>query len=150
MNMSDDVISKSLGIDFIGPVEDKKEIKPFIKEEKNLDTDFEYAKDNIKLLIANGTDAIEEILKVAKAGDSPRAYEVVSQLLKTVADMNKDLLDLHQKAKAVKKETVNVKNTTNNSIYVGSTSELQDLINKDRSRTKALDSQTFLDNTNGL
>lgn len=148
--MSDDIISKSLGIDFSAkPEEPTKEIE-VKREEKNLDKDFEYAKDNIKLLITNGTDAIEEILKVAKAGDSPRAYEVVSQLLKTVADMNKDLLDLHQKAKAVKKETVNVKNTTNNSIYVGSTSELQDLINKDRSRKKALDSQTFLDNNNGL
>lgn len=148
--MSDEIISKSLGIDFISkPEEQTKEIE-IKKEEKNLDKDFEYAKDNIKLLISNGTDAIEEILKVAKAGDSPRAYEVVSQLLKTVADMNKDLLDLHQKAKAVRKETVSVKNTTNNSIYVGSTSELQDLINKDRSRKKALDSQTFLDNNNGL
>jgi len=147
--MTDDIISDSLGIDFIGPAEIKA--KPIDdKAEKTLDKDFEYAKDNIKMLISNGSEAIEEILKVAKAGDSPRAYEVVSQLLKTVADMNKDLLDLHQKAKAVKKETVNVKNTTNNSIYVGSTSELQDLINKDRSRNKALGSQTFLDNTNGL
>ena len=145
----DDIISKSLGIDF-KTTENSiiKSEEP--KTEKNLDKDFEYAKDNIKLLIANGSEAIEEILKVAKAGDSPRAYEVVSQLLKTVADMNKDLLELHQRAKAVKKETVNVKNTTNNSIYVGSTSELQDLINKDRSRSKALDSQTYLDNTNGL
>lgn len=144
----DDIISKSLGIE---PIIAEPIVKPEeIKTQKNLDTDFEYAKDNIKLLIQNGTDAIEEILKVAKAGDSPRAYEVVSQLLKTVADMNKDLLELHQRAKAVKKETVNVKNTTNNSIYVGSTSELQDLINKDRSRSKALDSQKFLDNTNGL
>jgi hypothetical protein len=147
--MTDDIISDSLGIDFIGPAEIKA--KPIDdKAEKTLDKDFEYAKDNIKMLISNGSEAIEEILKVAKAGDSPRAYEVVSQLLKTVADMNKDLLDLHQKAKTVKKETVNVKNTTNNSIYVGSTSELQDLINKDRSRNKALGSQTFLDNTNGL
>jgi hypothetical protein len=148
--MSDEIISKSLGIDFISKPEEQIKETEIKKEEKNLDKDFEYAKDNIKLLISNGTDAIEEILKVAKAGDSPRAYEVVSQLLKTVADMNKDLLDLHQKAKAVRKETVNVKNTTNNSIYVGSTSELQDLINKDRSRKKALDSQTFLDNNNGL
>jgi len=144
----DDIISKSLGIEY------KSDIVPAVttstEKEKNLDKDFDYAKDNIKLLIQNGTDAIEEILKVAKAGDSPRAYEVVSQLLKTVADMNKDLLELHQRAKNVKKETVNVKNTTNNSIYVGSTSDLQDLINKDRSRSKALDSQTFLDNTNGL
>ena len=147
--MSNEIISKSLGIDFIGPIESSNST-PIQKTEKGLDTDFEYAKDNIKMLIANGSEAIEEILKVAKAGDSPRAYEVVSQLLKTVADMNKDLLSLHQQAKAVKKETVNVKNTTNNSIYVGSTSELQDLINKDRSRSKALESQTFLDNTNGL
>ena len=64
--------------------------------------------------------------------------------------MNKDLLDLHQKAKMVKKESVNVKNTTNNSIYVGSTSELQDLINTGRSRLKATESQKFLDNNNGL
>ena len=147
--MSDDIISKSLGIDYIAPIE-PPEVKTEEEVEKNLDKDFEYAKDNIKMLISNGSEAIEEILKVAKAGDSPRAYEVVSQLLKTVADMNKDLLELHQRAKAVKKETVNVKNTTNNSIYVGSTSELQDLINKDRSRTKALGSQTFLDNNNGL
>jgi hypothetical protein len=147
--MNDDIISKSLGIDYITPIEPPA-VKSDEKTEKNLDKDFEYAKDNIKMLISNGSEAIEEILKVAKAGDSPRAYEVVSQLLKTVADMNKDLLELHQRAKAVKKETVNVKNTTNNSIYVGSTSELQDLINKDRSRTKALESQTFLDNNNGL
>jgi len=143
-----DIISKSLGIEFSSDVPAVKPIEP--EKEKNLDKDFEYAKDNIKLLISNGTEAIEEILKVAKAGDQPRAYEVVSQLLKTVADMNKDLLELHQRAKNVKKETVNVKNTTNNSIYVGSTSDLQDLINKDRSRSKALDSQTFLDNNNGL
>jgi len=147
--MSDDLISKALGIPF-EPEIIKENIIPVPTTEKNLDKDFEYAKDNIKLLIANGSEAIEEILKVAKAGDSPRAYEVVSQLLKTVADMNKDLLELHQRAKTVKKETVSVKNTTNNSIYVGSTSELQDLINKDRSRSKALDSQKFLDNTNGL
>jgi len=147
--MSENIISEALGIPFD---KQEKNIVPVKEEtgEKNLDKDFEYAKDNIKLLISSGSEAIEEILKVAKAGDSPRAYEVVSQLLKTVADMNKDLLDLHQKAKAVKKETVNVKNTTNNSIYVGSTSDLQDLINTGRSRIKATESQKFLDNNNGV
>jgi hypothetical protein len=149
--MNSDIISQNLGINFNPTTPPESAVqKPETVSGVSLDKDFEYAKDNIKMLIANGSDAIEEILKVAKAGDSPRAYEVVSQLLKTVADMNKDLLDLHQKAKSVKKETVTVKNTTNNSIYVGSTSELQDLINKDRSRSKALDSQTYLDNTNGL
>lgn len=145
---SSDIISQNLGIDF-NPTE-----TPLAKKAEvagvSLDADFNYVRDNIKGLINNGTDAIDEILKVAKAGDSPRAYEVVSQLLKTVADMNKDLIDLYQKTKAAKKEDIKVNHTTNNSIYVGSTSELQDLINKDRSRLKALDSQKFLDNSHGV
>ena len=145
---SSDIISKNLGIEF------KADTDQIIKKPElsgiSLDADFNYVRGNIKGLINSGTDAIEEILKVAKAGDSPRAYEVVSQLLKTVADMNKDLIDLYQKTKLAKKEEVKVNHTTNNSIYVGSTSELQDLINTGRSRTKALDSQKFLDNNNGV
>lgn len=146
---SSDIISKNLGIDFI-PAPETKIIQKPESSGISLDADFNYVRDNIKGLINSGTDAIDEILKVAKAGDSPRAYEVVSQLLKTVADMNKDLIDLYQKTKAAKKEEIKVNHTTNNSIYVGSTSELQDLINKDRSRLKALDSQKFLDNNNGV
>ena len=62
--------------------------------------------------------------------------------------MNKDLIDLYQKTKIAKKEDVTVNNTTNNSIFVGSTSQLQDLINKDRSRNKSTSSQHFLENDN--
>ena len=146
-----DIISDSLGINFTGNID-----LPVIKEKQtptagvSLDADFNYVRDNIKTLINNGSDAVEEILKVAKAGDSPRAYEVLGQLLKTVSEMNKDLIDLYQKTKTAKKEDIKVNHTTNNSIYVGSTSELQDLINTDRSRRKALDSQNFLDNNNGI
>jgi hypothetical protein len=52
--------------------------------------------------------------------------------------MNKDLMDLHQQKKDAQKENITVKNNTTNAIYVGSTSDLQDLVNKDRSRKKAL------------
>jgi hypothetical protein len=143
---SSDIISQNLGIPF-----KSSEPAEIIKKQNNvngvsLDGDFNYVRDNIKGLIDNGSVAIDEILKVAKAGDSPRAYEVLGQLLKTVSEMNKDLIDLYQKTKQAKKEDIKVNHTTNNSIYVGSTSELQDLINKDRSRNKALDSQKFLDN----
>jgi hypothetical protein len=51
----------------------------------------------------------------------------------------------------VKKEETTINNTTNQSIFVGSTSELQDLINKDRSRIKSIKSQQFLENEeNGI
>jgi len=143
-----DIISKSLDLTFSGVTMETAIIPP---KTTNIDGDFDYARENIKQLISNGSDAIDEIIKIAKAGDNPRAFEVVSLLLKTVADMNKDLIDLYQKTKVVKKEETTINNTTNQSIFVGSTSQLQDLINKDRSRIKSIKSQQFLENDeNGI
>ena len=53
--------------------------------------------------------------------------------------MNKDLMGLHQQKKEIEKEKITVNNNTTNAIYVGSTSDLQDLVNESRSRRKALD-----------
>ena len=44
------------------------------------------------------------MMYLAKETESPRAYEVAGQLIKTIADTNKDLLDLSKKVKDVKKE----------------------------------------------
>jgi len=61
-------------------------------------------------------------------------------MIKTVADVNKDLMDIHKKVKDVRKQDTKLvqKNTTNNSFYVGSTSELQDLVNPERSQHKKI------------
>ena len=106
--------------------------------EEKLDKDYSTVRRNLYDLINQGNDAIQGILDVAKAGDSPRAYEVVSQLLKTVSEMNKDVLEVHDKAKKIKEDgrSLTQKNTTNNTIYVGSTNELQDIINPKRSAGK--------------
>ena len=53
--------------------------------------------------------------------------------------MNKDLMGLYQQKKEIEKEKITVNNNTTNAIYVGSTSDLQDLVNQSRSRRKALD-----------
>ena len=90
-------------------------------------------------LIKTGNNAIEGILNVASEGEHPRAYEVAAQLIKVVADTNKDLVDLHKKVKDIKSDDVKLtQNNTNNAIYVGSTSELQSLINTKRSSVKRL------------
>jgi len=133
-------IDKALDSDFITHLPIKKEANEILLTgaEEKLDKDYSTVRKNLYELIETGKDAVENILNVAKAGDSPRAYEVVSQLLKTVSEMNKDVLDVHDKAKKIKEDKYNLtqKNTTNNTIYVGSTSELQDLINPDRSSGK--------------
>lgn len=101
----------------------------------NFQKDYELVQQNLKQLIGNGNVALETALKVATESDSPRAFEVVAILLKTMADLNNNVLDVHKKAKDTTGTKVEVKQT-NNSVFVGSTKDLQNLINKERSTEK--------------
>ena len=101
----------------------------------NFQKDYELVQDNLKGLINNGNLALVSALKVATESDSPRAFEVVAILLKTMADLNNNVLDVHKKAKDTTGTKVEVKQT-NNSVFVGSTKDLQNLINKERSTEK--------------
>lgn len=101
----------------------------------NFQKDYELVQSNLKDLIGNGNLALEAALKVATESDSPRAFEVVAILLKTMADLNNNVLDVHKKAKDTTSSKVEVKQT-NNSIFLGSTKDLQNLLNKERSTDK--------------
>ena len=105
--------------------------------QKSSENDYEYARENLYEIITKSKVALEGIMKVATEGDSPRAYEVVTQMLKTMSEINKDLIDLEKIKNEANKTTI--KSTTNNSFFIGSTSDLQDLINPERSKKKALD-----------
>ena len=103
-----------------------------VPKQENLDKDFEVVRTNLYDIISKGQQAIEGILHVASEGDSPRAYEVVSQLIKSVSDANKDLLQLHKELKQIKQESNSGNQSagtiTNQSIFVGSTTDLQKLL----------------------
>jgi hypothetical protein len=107
-------------------------------------TDFEAVRSNLYSIIEKGNKAINGILHVASEGDSPRAYEVVSQLIKSVADANKDLLQLHKQLKEIKQDTPastqSAQNITNQSIFVGSTNELQKLLKGKMQEIKQIES----------
>jgi len=97
--------------------------------------DYVFVQSNLKDLIGSGNAALEAALKVATESDSPRAFEVVAIMLKTMADLNNNVLDVHKKAKDTTGSKVEVKQT-NNSVFVGSTKDLQNLLNKERSTEK--------------
>jgi hypothetical protein len=147
---TNDRISNSLGISFDGEPVVETPLARVIDVPKELmtvdnksDKDFSDVRNNLIDLIDTGKVAIEGILNVAENGDQPRAYEVVSQMLKTVSELNNDLLGIHQKAKDVQKDNNKyTQNTTNNSIFVGSSSELLDMLNEGRSRTKPVQNDT--------
>ena len=94
---------------------------------KDLDTDYEYTRDNLKVIIEKGSEALDGILELAKESEHPRAYEVVGQIIKNVADVNRQLIDLQKDIKGLKKTESGPKNVTN-ARFVGSTHELQKLL----------------------
>jgi len=97
---------------------------------QEIDSDYKYARENLYGVIEKGTEALDTLIELAKASEHPRAFEVVSQLTKTLVDANKDLLDIQKKVKDLKKteEKEAPKNVTN-ALFVGSTAELQKLVN---------------------
>ena len=94
-------------------------------KDNDIEKDYEYTRANLYSLIEKGQEAINGIMELAGEGASPRAYEVAGQLIKSVADTTDKLIDLQKKLKDVEEDTIK---TTNNAVFVGSTSELQKML----------------------
>lgn len=97
-------------------------------QEKDIRKDYDYTRANLYSLIEKGQEAINGILELAGEGGSPRAYEVAGQLIKSVGDTTDKLMDLQKKLKEVEEDAIKPTNVTNNSLFVGSTSELSKLL----------------------
>ena len=106
----------------------KENTKLVILHDKDPDSDFEIGRENLYKLLDKGNDAIDGILALAKEGEHPRAYEVAGQLIKTVADVSKDLLELQEKLKKIKDVPNTGPKSVTNALFVGSTTELQKLL----------------------
>ena len=91
-----------------------------------VEDDAEFARQNLRDLIEKGNDAADHIISVAKQSDHPRAFEVVAGMLKNLADMNKDLLEVQKRKQDLQpKVTNNTQNLTiDKAVFVGSTAEL--------------------------
>lgn len=103
-----------------------------IVSDSKLDNDFEYARGNLYQVIENGSNALTELLEVAQQSQHPRAFEVVATLVRTLSDANIALMDLSKKKQNIE-TTANGGNnpsTVNNTLFVGSTGDLQKLIKK--------------------
>lgn len=100
---------------------------PVVVSGSDADEDFSKAKNNIAKLIEKGEEAVDGILQLAKESEQPRAYEVASTLIKTMVEANKELLDVHKQKKELDKEEYSgpAKAVQNNTVFVGSTKELQ-------------------------
>jgi len=98
---------------------------------QKIESDYDTTRNNLLILLQQGQEALQKSLDVAMQSEHPRAFEVVGNLMKQLAEVNQQLMDLHQQkqkldepSKAEKAKQV----TNNNAIFVGSTAELNKLI----------------------
>ena len=103
-----------------------------VETQDQVQDDYEYARGNLYQLVDKGQEAVNGALDLAMSSDHPRAYEVAGQLIKHVGDVADKLMALKKDKKAVKEESAK-KVVTNNSLFVGSTADLQKML-KDASK----------------
>jgi hypothetical protein len=130
MNKTNKKLSELFDVDPIATnveIVSSTEVVP-VKSEDVVETDTEYARRNIRDLIDKGSVAVDNLLQVSKESEHPRAYEVVAGLMKTMADLNKDLLELQKRKKDLQPQLDNASNrgniTVEKAVFVGSTAEL--------------------------
>jgi len=125
-NITGETMSKEIETTQIEKVPDKNESNKILNDIKK---DYEYSRGNFYSIIEKGQEAINSVLELAQETESPRAYEVVGQLIKNVSDATDKLMELQKKLKDIE-ETRPINNPTNvtNALFVGSTAELSKLL----------------------
>ena len=132
LNIADEVIEKQVEKN---PIEIMKQAPvPVAPKNTDADTDFETGRNELYKMLEKGNTAIDGILNLAKEGEHPRAYEVAGQLIKTQSEIAQNLLDLQGTLKKIKEEKGNVPKNVTNALFVGSTTELQKLIKKNKDK----------------
>jgi hypothetical protein len=113
-------LSQALDIEPI-ELETKTEI---VEVNSSIDDDAEYARQNLRTLIQKGNDAADHIVEIAKQSEHPRAFEVAAGLLKNLADMNKDLLEIQKRKRDLQPKVTQQNINVDKAVFIGSTSEL--------------------------
>jgi len=89
--------------------------------------DLGFARDNLYDAVVKSQAAVEDMIAIAQQSQHPKAYEVLNSLIKTFADVSTGIADLQLKKQRLQgKEPEG--NTVNNNLFVGSTAELQKML----------------------
>lgn len=121
---------------------------PAVVAEKEVQDDYEFSRKSYRDLVDKSNQAIEAMLELALQAEHPRAFEVLSTMLKNTSDMTDKLMDLQKKKKEMKEQPA-VKagaapQLTQNNVFVGSTKELQQQMIKQLAAKNVTDAASSL------
>ena len=127
-NVTGEIVSQELEPKLLKnvPLENTIDTKSILSDIKK---DYEYARGNMYSIIEKGQEALNGILELAQETESPRAYEVVGQLIKNVSDSTEKLIELQKKLKDLEEvKTSSGPTSVTNALFVGSTTELSKIL----------------------
>tara|TARA_B100001250_G_scaffold350481_1_gene322208 strand:- start:18 stop:443 length:426 start_codon:yes stop_codon:yes gene_type:complete len=131
------------GLNNVFDTEEPSELKKHVEKSKalkietdDITQDYEVSRAQLHNLVMKGQEAVDGILDVARASDHPRAYEVAGQLIKSVGDVADKLIDLQGKMKELGKEDKKGPATVNNTMFIGSTADLQKMLKQQKNINK--------------
>ena len=103
--------------------------------DKDIKDDYEFSRNTYKDLIRTGTSSLDVLAELARESEHPRAFEVLSKTIKDLGDTTEKLMALQKSKKEINKEEAEEKKQiTNNNVFVGSTTELQRILQKENER----------------
>ena len=89
---------------------------------------YAHSRDTYYDLIQKGQESLDLMMQFARESEHPRAFEVLSGMIKNVSDVTDRLMDLQKKTKDVNKDEKQSSGTTNQNLFVGSTTDLQRML----------------------
>lgn len=115
-----------------------------VKPNKDIADDYEKSRSTYYNLIDRGEQALEGMMDLAAESEHPRAYEVLSGMMKNMADITDKLMELQKRKDDLiereKKSQPPAGGMTQNNVFVGSTTDLQRMLLKNNSDVIDVDS----------
>ena len=108
----------------------EKQVVAIPEQNRDIKDDYEYSRVKYKGILDRGEEALDGMMQLAAESEHPRAYEVLSGMLKNMADVTDKLMDLQKKKTDLTKEEEKEKpkQLTQNNVFVGSTTDLQRML----------------------
>ena len=125
---SHEELNKVFGIAPEQPIVEVSEKPKVQSDNPDMKDDYELARETLRNMVEKGNEALDDMMAVAKGSEHPRAFEVTSTLINTIAHAAKDLIALQKTMKEINKPAVGEEapKTINNNhiVFQGSTKDL--------------------------
>jgi hypothetical protein len=139
----------TVGQEMVDQIEQSTESKEEISKNEKLSQDFDAAREITRNAIKRTADQLERLISIAASTENPRAFEVLGTFMKSIVDANQSLLDMHKQKQDIENPKASKKlaqdptpaspQITQQNVFVGSSDELDDLLEKARQKRNVID-----------